>query len=280
MRMIGSDTRLCLVIGYPMAKSLSPLMHNAAYEALGIEDRYVFAAARVQPARLSAALDGMKAMGVRGVSCTMPHKESVIPLLNEVDVIARRIGAVNTIVVGEDQRLIGYNTDWLGVINPLKERTSLDGKSAVILGAGGAARAAAFGLGESGARVKILARSLHSAQLLATAVGAEHGGLDRLDEVRDFDIVFNATPVGMAPNLHESLLEAHQLRRGQIVFDSVYVPHRTRLTEMARAAGAEAMHGIEMLLHQGAAQFEHYTGHKAPLQAMREALMSNLEIGV
>jgi len=266
---IGTDTALCMVIGDPVAHSLSPLIHNAAYRAAGAADRFVFIAARVEAGRLRAALQGVRALGIRGVSCTLPHKEAVLAELDELDPLAQRIGAVNT-VVNAGGRLMGYNTDSDGVAAPLARRTPLAGKRVLILGAGGAARAAAFALSAQRAAVTLANRSLPRAQALAGEIGAAVLDWRERSSAHEYDIVFNATSIGMRSA--ESPLARGDLRAGQIVFDAVYTPYDTALLRAARAAGAETVHGTEMFVEQAARQFLLYTGIEAPRAAMEDAL--------
>ncbi len=263
---ITTRTQICMVIGHPIAHSLSPQLHNAGYEELGLD--FVYLACDVTVEAIPDFIKGIRAMGVRGVSCTIPHKLEVMPYLDHIDPVAEKIGAVNTIV-NEVGRLIGYNTDWLGVVNPLRELTELQGKRAVVLGAGGAARAAVYGLVQSGAEVTIYNRTFEKGEALAAefecAAAAQPG-----PEIKLADIVCNATSIGM--HADETPLPKALITQGQIIFDAVYGAHQTRLLREAKAAGTQTISGQEMLLAQGAAQFQLYTGRDAPLAAMRNTL--------
>jgi len=190
--------------------------------------------------------------------------------LDEIDTDAQNIGAVNT-VVNTDGRLKGYNTDFLGVVIPLSRRTELRGKQAAVLGAGGAARAAVYGLLKAGMQVTILNRSTARGESLAADLRCNFRPLGAKGLI-DFDIIVNATSVGMAPASAESPVPAACFRPGQVVLDVVYTPYHTRFLRDAAAKGAEVVHGIEMLVAQGAAQFELYTGFEAPLAEMEQAL--------
>jgi shikimate dehydrogenase len=254
-------------------------MHNAAYAACGIDDRFVFTAAHVQPDSLADAIRGARAMGIRGITCTIPHKVSVMPLLDVIDPVANRIGAVNT-VVNDAGILKGYNTDWLGVVTPLERITSLSGKHVALVGAGGAARAVAYGVVERGATLSIYNRNIEKARAVADGIG-EAGSvgihpLEDIAKVKDADVIINATSLGMGDKAHETPVPADYLRNGQIVFDAVYAPYDTRLLREAQAAGATIVHGLDMLLYQGIAQFEIYTGVTAPEDIMRSVLMNHV----
>ena len=275
--MISARTKLCLVIGDPIAHSLSPLLHNAAYQAAGLADQFVFAAARVAPGQVPGAIAGMRALDIRGMSCTIPHKQAVIPELDRVDPLAQRIGAVNTVVKTEDE-LVGYNTDVNGVVAPLKKRLDLKGKRTFLAGAGGAARAVAFGLIHEGVDLTIASLPDAQAAALAAEVGARAVPWAEKGIAREFHIIFNATPVGMAPNTGEAVFTPSELRPGQIVFDAVYTPYETQLLKNAAAAGAEVIHGTEMFVEQAERQFELYTGVAAPRGVMEKILMEHYGI--
>jgi shikimate dehydrogenase len=261
----------CLIIGDPVAHSLSPAIHNAGYKELGIDGEYRFEARPVKPAQLADFMKELRESDIRGVSCTAPHKTAIMGYLDDIDGTAREIGAVNT-VVNDGGRLKGYNTDWLGIVRPLEDMTSLKGRNVVLLGAGGAARSIAYGITRSGARLVIYNRTVEKAQEIAEAYGAESASLDDPAVIRQADIIINATSVGMAPNDSETPLPKEYIAPGQIVFDSIYHPFATRLLREAEKQGAHVIHGTEMLLHQAFEQFKLYTGYDAPEAAMRAAL--------
>lgn len=276
---ISGKTKLCVIIGDPVEHSLSPAMHNKAYEALGIDDQFVFVAARVKVEDVKSVAHAVRVMGIRGLTCTIPHKMEVMKYLDEVDPVAQKIGAVNT-VVNDNGVLKGYNTDWLGTVIPLEKITSLKGKRVAIIGAGGAARAIVYGVLEKGAVATIYNRTLEKAEELAKETGAKASGLDLLQEVKSADIIINATSVGMEPNIDETPVPAEFLSSHQIVFDAIYVPYETKLLKDAKTRGATIIHGIDMLLHQGTAQFEYYTNKKAPEDVMRTALIEHFHLSV
>lgn len=280
---ISAKTKLCMIIGDPIEHSLSPAMHNAGYSALGIDHEFVFVACRVDIQHIQKSVDAVRMMGIRGLTCTMPHKIHVMPYLDEIDSIAQKIGAVNT-VVNQDGYLKGYNTDWLGVVKPLEhllgemghapsvQQSSLKGKKVALIGAGGAARAAAYGIASRGAKLTIFNRSFDKAQDLAREFSADALPLTDIEPLINADIIFNATSLGMGEHVGLSPIPKKAIKKHHIVFDAVYEPHMTQLLLDAQDQGATIIHGSEMLLYQGVAQFELYTSHKAPIEAMREAL--------
>ncbi len=273
---ITATTKICMVIGDPVEHSLGPQMHNAAYQALELDDQYVYLAAHVNSADIADCISGVRAMGIRGVSCTLPHKVAVIQHLDKLDLISKKIGAVNT-VVNDDGILTGYNTDWLGIVIPLEQLTPLQGKKVALFGAGGAARAIAYGITSRGGQLSVYNRNPDKAQQLADDFEGQVGDFQNLDSVKAMDIIINATSLGMAPRQDTTPLPKDCITKDQIVFDIVYTPYETRLLREATAQGARVIHGSEMLLHQGMAQFKLYTGHDAPEELMRTALLEALQ---
>ena len=249
-------------------------MHSAGYQALGVSFVYVpFAGTE---ADLPGALAGVRALGVRGLGVSMPFKLSVLPLLDRIDPIAARIGAVNTIV-NDGGVLIGFNTDAWGAARALSEALELKGKRAVVIGAGGAARAAVFALCEAGMRVHIANRTLERAQELARAVAAQgfdvsSGDLRGLPQLDSVEAIVNCTSAGMDGYGTEQIVPDSMLGPGVVVMDIVYKPIHTALLAAAERAGARTVHGGRMLLHQASRQFELYTGRPAPLEVMDAAL--------
>lgn len=276
--MISGNTKICGLIGDPIGHSVSPAMHNAAFSNLGLD--YIYLPFRVDAKNLPGAIDGLKAFNIRGLNVTIPHKVAVIPLLDELEPLAEKIGAVNTIVNNKGH-LKGYNTDAGGFLKTLLER-GIDpkGKKVVVLGAGGASRAISFTLAESGAEIVILNRKLEMdwAVELASSISRfsliKASALELSDDniasaLKAADILVNATSVGMSPNVNRSPVSASLLNSELIVFDVVYNPLKTRLLAEAEAAGAETISGIEMLIRQGALAFELWTGTKAPIYIMK-----------
>jgi shikimate dehydrogenase len=252
---------------------MSPAIHNAAYEDLGLN--YAYLAFNVDD--VEGALRGMKSLNIRGFSVTIPHKIEVMNYLDEIDPVAKRIGAVNT-VVNDNGYLKGYNTDWLGFVRSLEVHTAIQDKQVVVLGAGGAARAVAFGIKERGGKLTILNRAveIEMAQSLAIEVGCPWGDLSQLDSVHDADIVINATSVGMHPHVDATVIDPQHLQSKQVVYDIVYNPLKTRFLKEAREKGCQVVPGYEMLLLQGVAQFELWTGETAPVDLMRTILKERL----
>jgi shikimate dehydrogenase len=273
--MTSADTRICCLIGDPVEHSLSPLIHNAGYRALGIN--YVYIPFRVKDIR--RAIEGIRGLGIRGASITMPHKTSAIKYIDRIDPLAEEIGAINTIV-NDDGVLTGYNTDGDGALQALAEVTTLKGKRTVLIGSGGAASAIAVGLKAKGVKLVVLNRTEARARKLAKKVNAEDfGSLERLSEIFSADILINATPVGMWPRVNESLIPKHLLHSRLTVLDTVYNPKETRLLSEARERGCAIVYGYKMLLYQAVKQFELFTRHQAPLSAMESALTQALEGG-
>jgi len=263
---ISPTTALCGIVLHPAGHTRSPAMHNAAYAALGLDA--VFVAFDVRPAQLADALAGARALGVRQLAVSIPHKQAVLAHLDEVDDTARRIGAVNTVTLREG-RLVGSNTDWIGVARALERETKLAGRRAVVLGAGGTARAAVFALLEHGARVCVLNRTPARAEALARELGAEAaGGLDSLAQ-RDFDVLVNTTSVGLRSE--EAPVPAAAQRAAAVVLDAVYDPPETRLLRDARARGARTVGGKWMLVEQAVEQIRLWTGKTAPSQVLADA---------
>ena len=241
-------------------------MHNCAFQALEIDAQYL--AFDVPPQQLETALGGARALGIRQLAVSLPHKVSVMEYLDEVDPVARRIGAVNTIT-RDGERLVGANTDWLGVIKALESVTRLDGSRAVVLGAGGTARAVVYGLQQRGAEVSILNRTEERARELAEAAGPMRWGpLEALEDT-PHDILVNTTSVGLQSD--ESPVAASVLRPESVVMDAVYDPERTRLLQDAETMGARTVAGKWMLVHQAAEQIRLWTGREAPVEAMAAA---------
>lgn len=269
---INAKTIICGIIGNPIEHSLSPAIHNAGYEKLGLNFAYV--AFKVEKVR--DALSGIRGLNIKGVSVTIPHKVNVIPLLDGIEKTAKKIGAVNTIV-NNDGFLVGYNTDYLGAIRALEEITPIAGKKVVLVGAGGAAKAIAFGLKLKEAKVLILNRTLDKAKELAEQTKASFGTLDQLAKIRESDILIHATPTGMSPNIKDSLVPKKYLKKNLIVFDIIYNPKETALIKDAKKVGCQIVYGYKMLLYQGVEQFEMFTENEAPITIMEQALIKELE---
>jgi shikimate dehydrogenase len=273
------------LIGYPVSHSLSPQMQQAAFDALGIEARYVLW--ETQPGTLAQRIASLRSPGVLGANVTIPYKEDVVSLLDEYDAAAVKIGAVNTIV-NRDGRLVGYNTDAAGFIRALTDFTGCafdcHGKKAVILGTGGAARAAAVALLENGVgelallgrthgRVDALVNHLRALDSGNKRVsGASLGGAEANRFLSVADLLVNATPVGLRMDDEVLLVDIDLLQAGAFVMDMVFNSSQTRLLGAAHARGCHVLNGLAMLLHQGALAFELWTSRAAPVEPMRAAL--------
>ncbi len=267
---LDRGTRVYGVIGDPVAHSLSPAMHNAAFHARGVNAVYVPFFVR----RLPDFLAAIRPLGIRGFSITLPHKEAILRYLDRCDPIAAKIGAVNTVAV-RNGKLHGYNTDYIGVVRALQPHMRLRGSRVLIVGAGGAARAAAFAVAQAGAVVFICARRKKRTAELAKAV---HGEMVQRNDLRrmQFDAIVNTTPVGMHPFVQDSPLQARDLNC-RLVFDIIYRPRQTRLLRLAARRGIQTVSGLEMFVAQGIAQWEIWTGQRAPAEVMRRAALRALE---
>ena len=264
------------LLGNPVGHSLSPPMHEAAYDQLGLEARYV--TFEPEPADLEAAIDGADALGITGLNVTIPFKPDILDCV-EADELAARIGAVNTIDFTGSGTPTGHNTDAVGAMRALRDHdVPLEGADAVVVGAGGAGRAIAFGLADAGATVEIANRTEATAHDLAEAVpGATGHGLEAdmlADLLEDAEILVNATSVGMESD--ETPVPADALHGELAVMDAVYQPLETRLLRDAAEVGATTVDGAWMLLYQGVEAFELWTGDEPPVETMNEALRSQL----
>ena len=283
---ISGETRVCGLIGDPVEHTMSPVMHNAAFREIGVD--YLYLPFRVKKEELGKAIEGMRALNIKGLNVTIPHKVAVLQFLDKLDPLAEKIGAVNTIV-NDDGVLTGYNTDASGFLKALLERgIEPEGKNVVLLGAGGASRAISFILADRGAHLVILNRLLELdwAQELASRISRiftkEVKALELTREnlvgaVGKADIVVNATSVGMSPNADQTPVDSDLLRADITVFDIIYNPIKTRLLKEAEAAGAETIGGLDMLIWQGASSFEKWTGQQAPVELMKEEAIKLLE---
>jgi len=281
--MITGKTRIVGLFGYPVEHTLSPYMHNAAFESLGLD--YCYLPFRVIPEAIKEAVSAIKALNMRGVNITIPHKEAIIPYLDELDREAELIGAVNT-VLHEGGRLIGYNTDGRGFIRSLKEEGGIipRGMGAMIIGAGGAARAIAFSLAIEGVK-KIFINDIiaEKAKELSSALSSKTPSeavyiKDLKEGIGEVDILINATPQGMK-KADPLPIPSELLLKRLIVYDIVYNPPETPLLKEARAKGAKAIGGIGMLLYQGAISFKIWTGQDPPIEVMREAIQKRISGG-
>jgi shikimate dehydrogenase len=280
---ISGKTQVCGVIGDPIEHTLSPIMHNAAFEALKLD--YVFLAFKVKPAEVENAVSGMRALTIRGLNVTMPHKNAVIKYLDEVDPAGKIIASANTIL-NKDGRLLCFNTDGVGALNALEQNgVEPRGKKVLLLGAGGAAKAIAYTLSQEADELVILNRTPKPAAELADLLkqkfkkkisAGELSPSAVKDNLADSDVLINATSVGMEPNANQTSVAPEWLKPDLAVMDIVYNPIETKLAKAAKAAGAKVVSGVEMLIYQGAASFEIWTTCKAPVEVMRKAALNHL----
>ncbi len=258
---VDAATKVYGVVGDPVSHSLSPAIMNAALRRENVNGVFLPLHAKSLKDLLACVRD----IPIHGLAVTMPYKQEILPFLDNTDPFTAKIGACNTVVRSQDGKLYGFNTDTSGVVRPLEQRMTLNDARILVLGAGGAARAAVFGLKERGAQIFILNRSLAAAQKLARQAKAKT--IKRADLKRlDFDVIINATPVGMG-NTRDSPLNADEIK-AQYVFDMIYDPAETRLLQLAKQRGAQVIPGREMFVHQAARQFEIWTGKPAPREDM------------
>lgn len=287
MPKIDGHTRLVGLIGYPVEHTRSPQMHNAAFDALNLN--YCYVPLPVAPTDLSAAIAGLAVLGFVGVNVTIPHKQAVIPYLDELSAEAQAIGAVNTIVFASGRR-IGYNTDGAGFLRALTDRGfSAAGRRALVLGAGGAARAVVHALSQAGAEVTVLNRTEAKAASLAAelrrcGLGPIQSGALAAEHIAALaptvDLVVNATSVGMGPHIGETPWPAEvAFPATAIAYDLIYSgaagARPTAFLRQAEAAGAQTLDGSYMLVYQGALAFEKWTEQPAPVEVMMAALMGH-----
>ncbi len=281
---IKGSTTVCAVIGDPIEHTLSPCMHNAAFQSLGLN--YVYTAFHVKD--IAHAVAGVRGFNIRGLSVTIPHKVNVMEQLDEITPLAKRIGAVNTII-NDNSHLIGTNTDGIGALHAIEEHERIDGKTIVFLGVGGAARGVGFTLAceRNPKQIYFLHRDedtemagaltseirSHSSSLISTGSLSKE---DMKDAFEAADVIINTTPIGMAPKVDECLVEESLFSERHLVFDIIYNPAQTRLLQRAEARFARTINGIPMFVNQGAEQFRLWTGEKPPVEIMAKAVKEAL----
>jgi shikimate dehydrogenase len=285
MRSISYSTQVCAVIGNPVSHSLSPAIHNAAFEFLDLD--FIYVACPVEDVK--GALAGMRAIkNFRGMSVTIPHKIEVMKYVDEIATVDRNIGSINT-VLHEQDRLVGLGTDGTGALKALIDNgAGIDGKNILMLGAGGAARAISFTLAQNTNLRELSILDIDEALLQGLKTDLETGtdaviksGVISEDsmaaEMEKADLIINCTPVGMHPNIDASLISPELFRPEQVVFDIVYTPLETKLLADAKSRGLKVIPGVEMFINQAALQFEHFTGVDAPVEVMRRVVMEHLQ---
>ena len=268
---MDQHTALYGVIGNPVKHSLSPALHNAAFSATGLNAVYL----AFETGDIEECVKGIRALGIKGASITIPFKTAVMPFLDEIDPLAERIGAVNTIV-NDNGRLKGFNTDALGALKALEEKINLQGMSCLIIGAGGAARAIGFILKEQDAAISIVNRSRKRGEALAASLGCPFMPLEEIKAAKG-GLLVQTTPVGMYPHIDECPLPESILEQGMVVMDIIYRPPETRLLKLARDRGCVIISGVDMFINQGAEQFRLWTDRDPPVASMRHALKETLK---
>ena len=268
---INKETDVFGVIADPVGHSLSPQIHNAAFLEQNINAVYV--PFRVPKENVQAFMEDSYELGVKGLSVTIPHKETVLRSLSKVDGSVRGIGATNTIVYDGDDR-IGYNTDYRAAMASLERKVGggekpLQGKRAIVLGSGGVAKAIVYGLRRRGVEVVVAGRTISRARFLADTFGAKAVDWKNRHSV-EFDILVNCTPVGMHPNVDESPFDKHHLKPSMVVFDTVYNPENTLLLKHAKSQSCRTITGATMFIRQAALQYKLFTGKEAPVKLMGE----------
>ncbi len=283
---ISGKTQLIILIGNPVEHSMSPKMHNAAFRELGLD--YLYVALRVDNEKVKEAVEGIRAFNMKGANVTVPHKINAMQYLDEIDPVAENIGAINTIL-NKDGYLYGTNTDGIGAIRSFKEEDiDLKGKNIVMIGAGGVARPISYNFAPESKEFVLFDMVESIVQNLTKELNEKLGGTIRgyksepqkiAKEIQDADIFINATPVGMHPNVDESIIPRDLLRKDLVVFDVVYNPLETKLLKDAKDIGAKAISGVMMLVYQGVASFELWTGKKAPVPLMKRMVLEGLGLG-
>ncbi|MHA1266757.1 MAG: shikimate dehydrogenase [Candidatus Helarchaeota archaeon] len=280
---ITGKTQLVILIGNPVEHSMSPKMHNAAFQKLGLD--YVYVALRVANDKVKEAIEGIRAFNIKGANVTVPHKIKAMQFLDEIDPTAQKIGAINTIL-NKDGFLFGTNTDGIGAVRSLKEEgVQLKGKKIVMIGAGGVARPISYNFAPDASEFIIFDINENTALTLCKELQEKIGGTIQgfksdptkiAKAVQDAEIFINATPVGMYPKMDESILPINLLRKDLVVFDVVYNPLETKLLKDAKRVGAKAISGVMMLVYQGVAAFELWTGKEAPVSLMKKMVLEGL----
>jgi shikimate dehydrogenase len=269
---ITGKTDIYCIFGKPVEHSFSPIIQNCAFQESNLDSVYV----AFEPRDIKSGMESLKTLGIKGCSVTIPFKVDVIPYLDEIDPLAEKIGAVNTLL-NRNGRITGFNTDGIGAIKALKEKTTIEGKEIAVLGFGGAARAIAFTLADEKPRSitiwglpgpygKKLSQELETKTSIPSF-------FETVEKKVYYDILINATPVGMWPETDKMPVPESFLIRGKTVFDIIYRPRQTKLVQKALEKDCTVIYGYKMLLYQGVEQFEIWTDQKAPVEAMEKSLL-------
>lgn len=265
------NKKICIVIGDPVEHSLSPVIHSAGYKSIGLDNQFVFEKMNVAKGELEEFVNtARKFKSIVGITCTMPHKQSIIKYLDENK--AQIINAVNTVLCCNG-KYTGYNTDWYGIEAPFADRKiNLDGKKVAIVGAGGASRAALYTFKKHNCSISILNRTKEKADLLAKEFDCQAFALNNEEAIESAEIIVNATSVGMGEATNLSPIDISLISKNHIVFECIYKPKETLLVQAAKMVGSEVIYGWEMLLYQGILQFEIYTGRRPIMEIMKNVL--------
>ncbi len=271
----NKETKLYGVVGNPVSHSISPVIHNSSFIEKGLNSVYV----PMKVLDIETFIKDFRKMDFQGLSVTIPHKESILPFLDDIDYVAGKIGAINT-VVNQDGRLTGHNTDCMAAVKGLEDgmegnKSALKGKKVAIIGAGGAARAIAFGLKEKGCDITIYNRTLERAKRLSDDVGCKFRRFEEISELNT-DILINSTSIGMFPNVDESPVPKNVLKKGMVVFDAIYNPIETKLLKDAKGSECHTVNGLTMFINQAAEQFRLWTGIEPSVELMKNVAMDML----
>ena len=269
--MMKNNLKTFAIFGNPVAQSLSPLMHNAAFNKMKIDARYI----AICMENVQDIPGEMKEMNIKGASITIPHKTTVMKYLDETSDSSGRIGAVNTISCS-DGKLMGDNTDWTGLILALKESMEIRRKKFAILGAGGAARAAVYGILKEGGIPVVLNRTIKKGEKVAKEFGCEFYPITETGEIKG-DCLINTTPVGMFPDTGKSPVSRNILKNFRCIMDIIYNPLKTKLLRDAEEAGCKTISGLSMFVHQGAEQLRIWTGCNPPVDFMKKIVLKKLK---
>lgn len=264
--------KLVGLIGKPVKHSLSGVMHNAAFKKLKLNYSYLL----FEPHNLKEIIHGFKQLHFSGFNITMPFKMEVMKFLDKIDPTAKKIGSVNTVVI-KNNKLIGYNTDGIGAVNALKKVVRLKGKRVLLLGSGGAGKSISFYLKKEKTKVTLADRTDAKAKKLAKKLKVKQIPLKSIKSLENYDILINATPVGMKPETMKTPINTNLLRKDLIVFDIIYEPPQTKLLKEAKKKGCKTINGLEMLLEQGFVGFKIFTGRNPPKKIMRRAVLKVLK---
>jgi shikimate dehydrogenase len=267
---VTGETSVYCVLGNPVAHSMSPPMHNTAFRQCGLNAIYV----PFQVNNLADAVSGLSALGIKGASVTIPFKEDIMELVDEVDNTAKKIGAVNTLLFNTEGTL-GTNTDWTGALRWLETLLPIEGRTFAVLGAGGAARAVLFGITDKGGNAIVVNRSEEKGRALAREFNTPFLAFSEVHRLKG-DCLVNTTPIGMHPNENEMPVPTDVLGRFKAVADVIYNPLKTMLLKRAEETGCRIATGFEMFVYQGVKQFELWTGLEAPVQAMKDVVYHRL----